>query len=220
MEPFYFGPAGGRRLFGVFHEPPASRRRGCGVVLCYPLGTEYTSYYRAYRQLALSLAENGFHVLRFDFRGCGDSEGEEHGASRVSDATAPAARFFVPPLWRAASSAQPAGPAAPRAMRLSSFGDGGRDFPGHPPAAAHLVSGHVVGDQPEKRGEPSGTAKHFGSGKLPYRLGAAAQAAARDGAAWPRERLSGRVEIDETYVGGEEEGLRGRQTPPRKTVRG
>ena len=45
--------------------------------MCYPLGTEYTSYYRAYRQLALSLAENGFHVLRFDFRGCGDSEGEE-----------------------------------------------------------------------------------------------------------------------------------------------
>ena len=96
----------------------------------------------------------------------------------------------------------------------------GAIFQEHPPAAAHLVSGHVVGDQPEKRGEPSGTAKHFGSGKLPYRLGAAAQAAARDGAAWPRERLSGRVEIDETYVGGEEEGLRGRQTPPRKTVRG
>ena len=27
-----------------------------------------------------------------------------------------------------------------------------------------------------------------------------------------RERLSGRVEVDETYVGGAEEGLRGRQT--------
>ena len=50
----------------------------------------------------------------------------------------------------------------------------------------HLVSDHVVGDQPEKRGERTGTAKHLGSGKLPYRLGVAAQAAARDGAARPR----------------------------------
>ena len=32
----------------------------------------------------------------------------------------------------------------------------------------------------------TGTAKHLGSGKLPYRLGVAAQAAARDGAARPR----------------------------------
>ena len=80
----------------------------------------------------------------------------------------------------------PAGPAAVWAMRLSGFGDGGHDFPGHAPAAAHLVSDHVVGDQPEKRGERTGTAKHLGSGKLPYRLGVAAQAAARDGAARPR----------------------------------
>ena len=95
---------------------------------------------------------------------------------------------FVCPrsLWRAESSAQPAGPAAVWAMRLSGFGDGGHDFPGHAPAAAHLVSDHVVGDQPEKRGERTGTAKHLGSGKLPYRLGVAAQAAARDGAARPR----------------------------------
>ena len=71
-------------------------------------------------------------------------------------------------------------------VRLSGFGDGRHDFPGHASAAAHLVSGDVVGDEPEKRGECSGTAKHFGSGKLPHRLGVAAQAAARDGAAWPR----------------------------------
>ena len=55
--------------------------------------------------------------------------------------------FCVSPLWRAESSAQPAGPAAVWAMRLSGFGDGGHDSPGHAPAAAHLVSDHVVGDQ-------------------------------------------------------------------------
>ena len=32
-----------------------------------------------------------------------------------------------------------------------------------------------------------------------------------------RERLSGRVEVDETYVGGAEEGLRGRQTQKKST---
>ena len=51
---------------------------------------------------------------------------------------------------------------------------------GHASAAAHLVAGDVVGDEPENRGECSGTAKHFGSGKLPHRRGAAAQAAARE----------------------------------------
>ena len=33
-----------------------------------------------------------------------------------------------------------------------------------------------------------------------------------------RERLSGRVEVDETYVGGEEEGLHGRQTQKKKAL--
>ena len=33
-----------------------------------------------------------------------------------------------------------------------------------------------------------------------------------------RERLSGRVEVDETYVGGAEEGLRGRQTQKKALV--
>ena len=75
-----------------------------------------------------------------------------------------------------------------------------------------------MGDQPEKRGERTGTAKHLGSGKLPYRLALLhklRRAMVRPG----RERLSGRVEVDETYVevdetyvGGAEEGLRGRQT--------
>ena len=138
--------------------------------------------------------------------------------SRVSDATALATGFCVSPLWRAESSAQPAGPAAVWAMRLSGFGDGGHDFPGHAPAAAHLVSDHVVGDQPEKRGERTGTAKHLGSGKLPYRLGVAAQAAAQAMVRPGRERLSGRVEVDETYVGGAEEGLRGRQTQKKALV--
>jgi pimeloyl-ACP methyl ester carboxylesterase len=39
------------------------------------MGREYISSHRAIRQLALRLSNAGFHVLRFDFYGCGDSAG-------------------------------------------------------------------------------------------------------------------------------------------------
>ena len=121
------------------------------------------------------------------------------------------------PLWRAESSAQPAGPAAVWAMRLSGFGDGGHDFPGHAPAAAHLVSDHVVGDQPEKRASALGLQSILGLGS--YRTAWALLHKLRRAMVRPgRERLSGRVEVDETYVGGAEEGLRGRQTQKKALV--
>ena len=74
MEPFFFGPDD-TRLFGCYH-PPATPVRACGIVLAYPLGHEYLKFHRAYRQLALLLADAGFPVLRFDYRGCGDSAGD------------------------------------------------------------------------------------------------------------------------------------------------
>jgi pimeloyl-ACP methyl ester carboxylesterase len=39
------------------------------------MGHEYIASHRAYRQLAVRLADIGFPVLRFDFYGCGDSRG-------------------------------------------------------------------------------------------------------------------------------------------------
>ena len=47
------------------------------MVLCHPLGSEYIRCHRTYRQLAFGLCNAGFHVLRFDLRGCGDSSGDE-----------------------------------------------------------------------------------------------------------------------------------------------
>jgi pimeloyl-ACP methyl ester carboxylesterase len=74
IEPFFFGPTG-RRLLGCFHAPSAPVR-ACGLVFCNPLGHEYIKFHRAYRQLAMLLADAGFPVLRFDLRGCGDSAGD------------------------------------------------------------------------------------------------------------------------------------------------
>jgi exosortase A-associated hydrolase 2 len=79
-EPFFFGGED-RSLFGVYHPPIAAADRDLGVVVCAPLGREYTKTHRALRQLAQRLARLGFHVLRFDYRGCGDSAGEPTEAS-------------------------------------------------------------------------------------------------------------------------------------------
>jgi pimeloyl-ACP methyl ester carboxylesterase len=75
LIPFYFGPPD-KSLFGCYHPPLVRQIQTCAVVLCYPFGHEYIRSHRAYQQLAIRLARAGFPVLRFDFFGCGDSEGE------------------------------------------------------------------------------------------------------------------------------------------------
>jgi pimeloyl-ACP methyl ester carboxylesterase len=75
MQPFYFGTSR-EQLFGVYHSPEVSTRRSSAVVMCQPIGHEYLRAHRAIRNLAAALAENGFHVLRFDYLGSGDSSGD------------------------------------------------------------------------------------------------------------------------------------------------
>ena len=75
MNPFFFG-ASSEPLFGVHHTPRARAARQTGVVLCAPHGQEYMRAHRAFRQLALLLDKAGFHVLRFDYAGTGDSWGD------------------------------------------------------------------------------------------------------------------------------------------------
>jgi pimeloyl-ACP methyl ester carboxylesterase len=82
MNPFHFGTSH-KSLFGVYHLPQAGPERDCGIVLCYPMGYEYIRAHRAFRQLAIHLTNAGFHVLRFDYYGCGDSSGDsEQGEIR------------------------------------------------------------------------------------------------------------------------------------------
>jgi uncharacterized protein len=79
MHPFFFGTSS-RRLFGAYHSPEGGRGRGPAVVLCQPFGHEYLRGHRAFRNLAIAIAERGHHVIRFDYFGTGDSEGssDEH----------------------------------------------------------------------------------------------------------------------------------------------
>lgn len=75
MQPFFFGTSR-EQLFGVYHAPEARAMRNAAVVLCHPLGHEYLRAHRAFRNLAVALAGQGFHVLRFDYFGSGDSGGD------------------------------------------------------------------------------------------------------------------------------------------------
>ncbi|TNC82668.1 MAG: hypothetical protein C9356_01980 [Oleiphilus sp.] len=72
MKPFFFGESAAP-LYGVYHPPLVSPARKEAVLLCAPFGQEYMRSHRAYRQLALLLSKKGYPVLRFDYRGTGDS---------------------------------------------------------------------------------------------------------------------------------------------------
>ncbi len=74
MNAFFFGRAD-RSLFGVYHPPQGRTDRRAGIVLCSPMGQEYMRSHRAFRQLANLLSRKGYHVLRFDWFGTGDSMG-------------------------------------------------------------------------------------------------------------------------------------------------
>lgn len=74
MEVLLFGESS-QPLLGVYHPANADLDLRRGVVFCSPFGQEYMRSHRAFRVLADALAMKGYHVLRFDYRGTGDSAG-------------------------------------------------------------------------------------------------------------------------------------------------
>jgi alpha-beta hydrolase superfamily lysophospholipase len=77
----WFGPTD-RPLAGWWSAPDEPSCRG--VVIAPPLGYEYWSCYRSLRTLAESLARAGWHTLRFDWDGTGNSAGAADDPLRVS----------------------------------------------------------------------------------------------------------------------------------------
>ncbi len=72
----------GQQLIGMVHRPEQPRRRGLLTVVAG--GPQYRGgVCRMQVQLARELAEAGVPVMRFDYRGMGDSEGEFRGFQHV-----------------------------------------------------------------------------------------------------------------------------------------
>ena len=71
-----------RPLAGWWTAPERPSRDG--VVIAQPLGYEYWSCHRSLRALAEALAGSGWHALRFDYDGTGDSAGAADDPERVA----------------------------------------------------------------------------------------------------------------------------------------
>jgi len=80
MHPYYFGDSK-KLLFGAYHPPHSQGTKNTGVIVCYPVAQEYIRAYRAIRQLAVQLSRAGFHTMRFDYYGTGDSYGDDTESS-------------------------------------------------------------------------------------------------------------------------------------------
>ncbi len=65
----------GQKLFGVLHRPLNGKEKLPGVIIYHGFAGNKIGHKRLYVATAEQLVGAGFAVLRFDFRGCGDSEG-------------------------------------------------------------------------------------------------------------------------------------------------
>jgi len=72
--PFFFNDSQ-NRLFGILHKPVADDYN-FGFVFCNPIVEEKLWAHRVYVNFARKLSGMGYTVLRFDYYGHGDSEGD------------------------------------------------------------------------------------------------------------------------------------------------
>lgn len=76
FEPVRFANPAGQVLHGMLHEPASEAARGVCILLLSPGVKGRVGPHRLYLKLAQPLVAAGFHVLRFDYYGLGDSEGD------------------------------------------------------------------------------------------------------------------------------------------------
>ena len=70
-------------LFGLLHLPQGEELADVGVVICNPFGYEATCAHRSIRAFAESACNLGITVLRFDYRGTGDSDDIDPSADQL-----------------------------------------------------------------------------------------------------------------------------------------
>lgn len=74
--PVTFCNKAGNRLFGMLHRPEKPHASGAAIILLSPGVKMRVAPHRLYLDMADRFASLGYTVLRFDFYGLGDSEGE------------------------------------------------------------------------------------------------------------------------------------------------
>ena len=74
--PVWFSNKSGLRLFGILHQPEQPVPGNVAVLLLSPGVKMRVAPHRLYNKMAARFADLGYPVLRFDFHGLGDAEGE------------------------------------------------------------------------------------------------------------------------------------------------
>ena len=76
VTPVTFCNKAGARLFGMFHQPAEPCKSGVAILLLSPGVKMRVAPHRLYVKMTERFVSLGYPVLRFDFYGLGDSEGE------------------------------------------------------------------------------------------------------------------------------------------------
>jgi uncharacterized protein len=76
LIPVSFPNQDGLRLFGILHQPAVAREPGVAILLLSPGVKMRVAPHRMYNKMADRFVAMGYPVLRFDFHGLGDSDGE------------------------------------------------------------------------------------------------------------------------------------------------
>jgi len=72
FQPIYFAGRHGP-LYGVHHFPDQGLDLQHAILIMPAMGQEYVRCHKTLQKLAADLAKLGYHVLRFDYTGTGDS---------------------------------------------------------------------------------------------------------------------------------------------------
>lgn len=76
-QALFFGPDS-NRLFGFLHPVATTASPTLGVLVCNPFGYESLHAHRSLRAFAVAAAAAGMPAMRFDYTGCGNSNGDEY----------------------------------------------------------------------------------------------------------------------------------------------
>jgi uncharacterized protein len=86
-------PSGDRVLFGIWHEPALPRFEDSVVLMMVGGPQNRVGSHRSYTQWARSLSAAGHRVLRFDYEGTGDSQGDYLGYGLAGPSIAAALEY-------------------------------------------------------------------------------------------------------------------------------